>query len=53
MTSWACDDGHLAEVCDRLQRDFEITELVVSDCRKMREWAEIAKSLDEIMVAGP
>jgi hypothetical protein len=45
--SWACD-AHLGGVCDGLQRDFEITELVVKLASKAREWAEIGKSLDEI-----
>ena len=36
VTSWACDD-HLAAVCERLQRDFEVTELIVRDSRKARE----------------
>ena len=44
-TSWACDD-HLAVVCERLQRDFEVTELTIRDSRKAREWAAIGKSLD-------
>ena len=38
VTSWACDE-HLAEVCERLQRDFEVTELIVRDSRKARQWA--------------
>ena len=47
VVSWVCDP-HLAQVCDRLQRDFEVTELVVRNAHKMREWAEINKSLEEI-----
>jgi hypothetical protein len=42
--SWACDP-HLAEVCHRMQCDPEITELVVSDHVKRREWREIGDSL--------
>lgn len=38
VTSWACD-SHLAAVCERLQRDFEVTELIVRDSRKARERA--------------
>jgi hypothetical protein len=51
-TSWACD-SHLAIVCDRLQRDFEVTELAVWDCRKMREWAGIRDSLEQIAEGTP
>jgi hypothetical protein len=35
VTSWACD-AHLAEVASRLQRDREVTELVVIDALKAR-----------------
>jgi hypothetical protein len=35
VISWACDP-HLAEVCTRLQRDREVTELIVTDSRKNR-----------------
>ena len=38
VVSWACD-AHLAIVCERLQRDFEVTELIVRDSRKARKWA--------------
>lgn len=47
VTSWACD-GHLAQVADGMQRDSEVTELIVTDCRKAREWAGITRALDEI-----
>jgi hypothetical protein len=40
VISWACDT-HLAEVCERLQRDREVTELVVRDARKARQQAAI------------
>ena len=43
VTSWACDD-HLAVVCGRLQRDFEVTELIVRDSRKARERAAAARA---------
>jgi hypothetical protein len=46
-TSWACDE-HLPIVCDRLQRDFEVTRLTVWNAQKMREWAEIGQKLREI-----
>lgn len=39
VVSWACD-GHLAEVCARLQRDREVTELTVTVSRKARERAK-------------
>lgn len=44
VTSWACDT-HLPVVCDRLQRDWEITELVVVHQRKQREWSDINRTL--------
>lgn len=50
VVSWACDP-HLADVCHRMQRDSEITELVVTDRIKRQEWLGIAKSLD-VLVAG-
>jgi hypothetical protein len=46
-TSWACD-AHLATVSDRMQRDHEVTKLVVTDARKAREWAGIGRALNEI-----
>lgn len=45
--SWGCDT-HLAEVCNRLQRDNEITKLSVRNFRKAREWADIGRALDKI-----
>ena len=47
VISWSCD-AHLATICDRLQRDFELTQLAIWDSRKMRACAEIGKSLDSI-----
>lgn len=43
VVSWACN-SHLATVCERLQRVFEVTELIVRDSRKAREWAARADS---------
>lgn len=51
VLTWACD-AHLAVICERLQRDFEITELIVQDSRKMREWAETGKTLAQIASPG-
>jgi hypothetical protein len=51
VTSWACDE-HLAVVCDRLQRDFEVTELTVRNSRKAREWVAIGRALDKIAGAA-
>lgn len=45
--SWACE-GHLSQVADGLQRDFEVTELAVRDHRKALKWARIGRALDEI-----
>ena len=47
VVSWACDTD-LARVAEGLQRDREVTELVVSDARKAREWAGISRVLDKI-----
>lgn len=47
VVTWACDT-RLAEVCAGLQRDHEVTELVVIDARKAAEWAGITRSLDKI-----
>jgi hypothetical protein len=52
VTSWACDD-HLAVVCERLQRDFEVTELIVRDSRKAREWAAAARIDHEPATPAP
>lgn len=51
VVSWACD-AHLSEVCERLQRDHEVTKLSVRDSRKAREWAGITRSLDATAEAG-
>lgn len=45
VVSWACDD-HLSTVCERLQRDREVTELIVSDSRKARERAAADRHMD-------
>lgn len=47
VVTWACDTD-LTEVCERLQRDHEVTKLSVSDARKAREWAGIGRALNEI-----
>lgn len=47
VTTWACD-AHLGEVSGRLQRDHEVTEHVVRDALKAREWAGITRALDKI-----
>lgn len=39
VVTWACDTD-LAEVCERLQRDHEVTKLSVQDVRKLRELAD-------------
>ena len=45
VVTWACD-GDLAEVCERLQRDREVTRLSVRDARKAREWAAGMRALN-------
>ena len=47
VVSWACGQ-HLSQVCDRLQRDWEVTELVVTSQPKLVEWAEIARTLEGV-----
>jgi hypothetical protein len=43
VVTWACDP-HLSEVCERMQRDNEVTKLSVKDARKQREWAGRAQT---------
>lgn len=47
VVSWACAT-HLTEVCHRLQRAFEVTELIVKHFAKSVEWAGIAADLESI-----
>lgn len=48
VVSWSCSVD-LSDVCYSMQRDHEITELVITDSRKAREWNEISKSLDNVI----
>lgn len=47
VTTWACAE-HLSEACDRLQRDYEVTQLTVILSAKAREWAELTRALERI-----
>jgi len=47
VVSWACATD-LSAVCDSLQRDFEVTELVVEHQPKLREVVEINRTLEDI-----
>jgi hypothetical protein len=47
VVGWACPN-HLAPVCDQLQRDDEVTELVVVLIAKLTEWAQLRARLDDI-----
>lgn len=47
VVSWACDED-LYTVCHRLQRDWEVTELVITHSAKLREWVEISQTLDAV-----
>jgi hypothetical protein len=47
VISWACNN-HLAAECDRLQRDYEVSRLVVLHYAKMAEVADINRMLREI-----
>lgn len=51
VVTWACDTD-LSEVCERLQRDHEVTRLSVEDMRKAREWAGIGRALNKIAEGG-
>jgi hypothetical protein len=48
VTTWACP-RHLSQVCEGLQRDFEVTQLAVALYAKAREWAEMSRSFDEVI----
>lgn len=50
VVSWACA-SHLLLTCERLQRDWEITEITVRHVVKLREWIEIASTLDDVSAA--
>ncbi len=50
-TTWACEP-HFTLVALELQRDHEITELVVIHSPKAREWVEIASSLEAVINEG-
>jgi hypothetical protein len=47
VMSWACVT-HLDAVCEGLQRDFEVTELVVTLFPKAVEWAQIGHDLKNL-----
>ena len=49
--NWACTD-HFTVVALDLQRDHEITELVVTHFPKAVEWAEIQSTLEEVANEG-
>lgn len=51
VVSWACPE-HLSVVLEMLQRDHEVTEIVVTMSDKAREWAEIHRTLDRIVEEG-
>ena len=48
VISWACAE-HVSEIMLRRQRDWEITEIVTKYFPKVLEWADIGKSLAEIL----
>lgn len=50
-TSWACDE-HLHAVARDLQRDWEVTQIVIEDQRKLREHGEIRRMLDDVAKGG-
>lgn len=44
VVSWACK-AHVSAVLLRLQRDHEVTQIVVTHTPKALEWADIARGL--------
>lgn len=52
VITWACG-GDLSGVCERLQRDDEVTELTVRHAPKAKEWAGISRTLGRIADGGP
>ena len=50
VVTWACPP-HVSAVLDELQRDHEVTRVVVSSYTKSREWAEIGQSLAAVAEA--
>ncbi len=51
VCNWACSE-HFNEVALFLQRDHEITELVVVHSPKAVEWAEINRTLESVINEG-
>jgi hypothetical protein len=47
VVSWACAPD-LSVVCERMQRDHEITELTVRHVIKLQEWIEIERALADV-----
>lgn len=45
--TWACEK-HLHDLCVDLQRDHEVTQIVVEPFAKKREWAEIGELLRKV-----
>ena len=52
VVDWACH-AHLSAVCDRLQRDHEVTEVVVKNYPKSVEWSSISRTLNTIACGIP
>jgi hypothetical protein len=52
VVSWACPQ-HLAAVCDGMQRDDEVTELVVVLVAKLLEWLRLGARLEGIALDDP
>jgi hypothetical protein len=51
VTTWSCA-LHIDQIADRLQRDHEVTELVVTFTAKSIEWASVFRSLEAIAEEG-
>lgn len=47
VVMWACF-AHLGPVCDALQRPWEISELLITNHRKLSEWNSIAAALESV-----
>lgn len=52
VVSWACPQ-HLAAVCDGMQRDDELTELVVVLIGTLMEWLQLGARLETISRDDP
>lgn len=48
VTCWACPTC-LSQVCTDLQRDHEVTELIITHAAKAAEWTAISRTLQDTL----